>query len=78
MYDFITVEVASTPIVRLFWEYASSQLADIPGLTIESLLRSLAWCSDADVQPEPDGVTADEWQRVTNEIDAAIKALVEA
>lgn len=72
------VEVASTPIARLFWKYAPSQLADIPGLTIESLLRSLAWCSDADAQPEPDGVTVDEWQPVTSELDAAIKALVEA
>jgi len=74
--DFIDVAAIlshGTPLVRLI-EWA---MADIPGLTMESLLRSLAWRGDADVQPEPDGVTVADWRRVTQSLDAAIQGFVE-
>jgi len=36
-------------------------VADIPGMTSESMLRALAWLDDAEQQPHPDGVDDKTW-----------------
>jgi hypothetical protein len=49
---------------------------DIPGLTLESALRALAWRTDAETQPHPDGIDTAAWQTAQLDIDQAISRLV--
>lgn len=51
-------------------------MEDIPGLTMESALRSLAWRADADAQPDPDSLAPITWPQTKRELDTAIKRLV--
>ena len=51
-------------------------LVDLPGMTAETILRSLAWRDDADLQPEPDGISLAEWHQILVELDNAIRGVV--
>lgn len=51
-------------------------MADIPGLTLESALRALAWRDDAEAQPHPEGIDATGWRNAKRELDQAIADLV--
>lgn len=73
--DFIDVaEIMrhGTPLDRMI----SWATADLPGMTAESILRSLAWRGDADLQPEPEGVSPADWLRALTEVDEAIRRVI--
>lgn len=49
---------------------------DIPGLTTESLLRALAYHDDAEIDPDPEGLSPDGWPRAKTTLIHAIRAVI--
>lgn len=49
-------------------------VADIPGLTIESLLRALSYYEDAEKDPDPEGLGANGWSQAKQRLAVAIRS----